>query len=118
MAAGTLFMFAGLFLPLWHGKHAIITGWDGNYFSGGVWVVLGACLLAVLWMLLPWLRRGRWMQIVAGIAMIQSLLVLWRGYKLHAIGLGAWFLLLGAGLMFMGSIWNDAPAGEKPGFVD
>lgn len=104
VAGGALAMMVGLFLPLWQRNAVAITGWDDDYFPVGPWVIIGTSLLAVMWLALPRLQRGWWMSIIGGIALIQSLLVLWRGYKLHAIGLGTWVLLAGACLLLAGTV--------------
>lgn len=104
-------MVAGLFLPLWQREAVAISGWDKPYFPDGRWITLIVAAAAVAWVALPRLRRGRWLHWTGWLAVARCLLVLWRGYKLQAIGPGAWVLLAGACLIMLGSLWKE-PAND------
>lgn len=44
------------------------------------------------------------MGILGGVTALQASLILWKGYKLGAIEMGVWILLLAAGVMLANAI--------------
>ena len=104
---GALLLVLGTFLPLWMRNGVAITGWDGSYFAAGRWIMVVLAAGVAAWAIVPRLRKRWLMATMSILATLLSLLVLWKGYKLDAIGWGAWVLLAGACLLVVGSIWKE-----------
>jgi hypothetical protein len=101
---GAALLGAGAALPLWARNGVAVTGWEGDYLSVGRWVLgfagVGAAVLAGV----PGLRRWyRWVGVMGTLGLMQALLVVWKGYKLQAIGYGAWVLVAGGVLVLVGA---------------
>ncbi len=97
-------LIVGTLLPLWAANGVAVTGWDGDYLSVGRWILLVAGLVAVCAALVAVLRKPRWLALSGMLGFVQASLILWRGYKLHAIGVGAWVLLLGAAMLLLAAV--------------
>ena len=93
---GAALTVAGLLLPLWSKNGVGISGMQGSFLSFGRWVLLGAAIAALLVAFVRQLRKPMWMALPGLVIALQSSLILWKGYKLGAIGFGVWVLFLAA----------------------
>ncbi len=93
---GAALTVVGLLLPIWSKNGIGISGFEGSFLSFGRWVLMGAAVVALLVAFVRQLRKPMWMALPGFVIALQSSLILWKGYKLGAIGMGAWVLLLAA----------------------
>ncbi|MFM2375896.1 MAG: hypothetical protein RLZZ165_993 [Bacteroidota bacterium] len=101
---GGCLIVVGLSLPLWSRNGHDVNGWDGQFLSIGRWVLLASAILANAIAFHPLIRRPGRIAVPAALALLQSVLILWKGYKLHAIGWGAWVLLIGGALLMLSAV--------------
>jgi hypothetical protein len=97
-------LIGGTLLPMWASNGIAVTGWDGDYLSIGRWVLLVAALVAVCTALVAVQRKPPWLGLSGMLGLVQASLIVWRGYKLQAIGIGAWVLLLGAIMILLAAV--------------
>jgi uncharacterized membrane protein len=101
---GAALLAAAAFLPWWSQKGISVTGFSEVAGSPGIVILV----LAVLAGLLTGIRlkgQARWLRLVGGIATALTLLHLWRGIKLHAIGWGLGVMLAGGLLVLLASFF-------------
>ncbi|HEX2898710.1 MAG TPA: hypothetical protein VHS96_03215 [Bacteroidia bacterium] len=110
VSLGSALLVAGLLLPLWSKNGIGVNGFEQGYLTVGRWIILAAALAAVASMALPRLRKSGLMGWAGLLALAQACLVLWKGYKLGAIGPGAWLLLAGAALILANALLSLAKA--------
>jgi hypothetical protein len=97
---GALLLIVGSLLPLWSKNGIGVNAWEGDYLSVGRWLLVAAALGGVCaWALPAWRHRATLLGLCGGLALLLAGLILWEGYKLGAIGMGAWVVLMGAFLI-------------------
>jgi hypothetical protein len=101
---GSGLLVLGSFLPLWEKNGVSVNAWEGDYLSVGRWILVVVALAAVVMVAVPALRKPTWLGMAGLLGLIQAGLIFWRGYKLHAIGWGIWFLLAGAILILASAV--------------
>lgn len=89
---------ASMFLPLWSKNGISVTAWQGPYLTIGRWILLTCTIATIAFLAIKPLQKPWILATIAAATTIQSLLILWKGYKLHAIAPGA-FLLFAAALL-------------------
>jgi len=97
-------LILGLCLPLWSKDGVTVNGWEGNYLSVGRWLLLAVTLFVGVGVAVARLRKARWWVLSGGVALLEAGLVLWQGYHLGAIGMGAWVLAGGGMLIVAGGM--------------
>ena len=65
---------------------------------------MGASLGSLMVAFVRRMRNSVWMMVLGCVTALQACLILWKGYKLGAIGMGVWLLLLAAGVMLANAI--------------
>jgi peptidoglycan/LPS O-acetylase OafA/YrhL len=111
---GAVMLGAGAALPLWVKNGVAVTGWEGDYLSVGRWVLALVGMAVIGLSCIPRVRKSRWVLFLGFMGLIQAFLVLWKGYKLQAIGYGAWVLVAGAVLVLVGAWWMGRPREAAP----
>lgn len=101
---GGALLVAGLFLPLWAKNGIAVTGWEGDFLAIGRWVLLMAGLGANVFAFLPRIRKPSRIALCGILGLGQTCLIIWKGYKLHAVGYGVGMLVAGGLLILIAAI--------------
>lgn len=113
---GAVLLLAGSFLPLWEKNGIGVNAWEGHYLAVGRWVLILVTMAAVGFSAAPTLRRPRWVGVAGLVGLLEAGLVISRGQKMQAVGVGAWVLVAGAMVILVGAglMWWVGRGAAKP----